>query len=288
MTEHSKPLTRLDVWSRRRCWGAADIRRRLKHSGTGKSEYGIHLDYCEATGLTEAQLPYSSIVALNQHGAVLHYQNLDRNNDGNAISFLIDAGASFHGYASDITRTYARQPGRFQNLIESMESAQLRLVDGVRAGVDYRDLHITAHHEIAQVLNSHGIVDLAPEDIVATGVSSVFLPHGLGHLLGLQVHDVGGMLAGRRGQLVDRPEGHPFLRMTRKLEPSMTLTIEPGLYFIDMLLEELKAGPHSNQVNWDLIEELKPFGGVRIEDNVMVTEQGPPVNLTRDAFAKLN
>lgn len=254
----------------------------------GKSEYGIHLDYCEATGLTESQLPYGSIVALNQHGAVLHYQHLDGHTDGIARSFLIDAGASFHGYASDITRTYARQPGRFQDLIDSMESAQLRLVDGARAGVDYRDLHITAHHEIAQVLNSHGIVDLAPEDIVATGISSVFLPHGLGHLLGLQVHDVGGMLAGRQGQLVERPEGHPFLRMTRALGANMTLTIEPGLYFIDMLLQELKEGPHHRHVNWDLIEELKPYGGVRIEDNVMVTDQGAPVNLTRNAFAKLN
>lgn len=254
----------------------------------GKSEYEIHLDYCAATGLTEAQLPYSSIVALNEHGAVLHYQHLERNTNGNAIAFLIDAGASFHGYASDITRTYARQPGRFQEIIESMESAQLRLVDGAQAGVDYRDLHLVAHHEIAQVLSAHGIVNLPPEDIVATGISSVFLPHGLGHLLGLQVHDVGGMLANRQGQLTQRPDGHPFLRMTRLLEANMTLTIEPGLYFIDMLLEELKAGPQASHVDWDVVDELKPYGGVRIEDNVRVTDQGPPDNLTRTAFAKLN
>ena len=119
---------------------------------------------------------------------------------------------------------------------------------------------------------------------VASGVSGVFLPHGLGHLLGLQVHDVGGFRPTPEADPIPRPEGHPALRLTRKLETGMVVTVEPGVYFIDSLLARLRAGPQAGAVNWTLVANLAACGGIRIEDNVVVTATGHD-NLTRTAFA---
>jgi Xaa-Pro dipeptidase len=117
-------------------------------------------------------------------------------------------------------------------------------------------------------------------------VSSAFFPHGIGHLIGLQVHDVGGFAESDRGGTIPKPDGHPFLRLTRTLEPGMVVTIEPGLYFIDLLLEELRDKGLGPSVDWERVAAFKPFGGVRIEDDVACTA-GEPQNLTRDAFAAL-
>jgi Xaa-Pro dipeptidase len=155
----------------------------------------------------------------------------------------------------------------------------------VRAGFDYRQLHLDAHLALAGVLRGHGVLRCSAEAAVETGVSSAFFPHGIGHGIGLQVHDVGGFAASDRGDAtLPKPEGHPFLRLTRRLEPGMVVTIEPGVYFIDMLLDDLRAGPHADAVDWGRVERLRPFGGIRIEDDVVCTDDAP-VNLTREAFA---
>jgi Xaa-Pro dipeptidase len=112
------------------------------------------------------------------------------------------------------------------------------------------------------------------------------MPHGIGHLLGVQVHDVGGFMQSESGGTIDPPSGHPFLRLTRVLEEDMVLTVEPGLYIIDLLLENLRGTPAEAHVNWKTVDRLRPFGGVRIEDNVRVLADGNE-NLTRDAFAEL-
>jgi Xaa-Pro dipeptidase len=119
---------------------------------------------------------------------------------------------------------------------------------------------------------------------VAGGISSTFFPHGLGHLIGLQVHDVAGFARDENGATIPQPEGHPYLRLTRTLEPGMVTTIEPGLYFIDMLLAELQAKPAAKDVNWAKVDAFRKYGGIRIEDDVVCTE-GDPLNLTREAFA---
>ncbi|MCM2337982.1 MAG: Xaa-Pro dipeptidase [Lysobacter sp.] len=251
----------------------------------GSSEFGIHLAYCQAAGQDANDLPYSNIVALNEHGAVLHYTDRDRLPPRESRSFLIDAGASFHGYACDITRTYAADTGsEFQALVDAMDAAQLRMCDEVRAGFDYRQLHLNAHLAIAGIMRDFGICRLSPEAAVETGVSSVFFPHGIGHGIGLQVHDVAGFAESDRGGTLPKPAGHPYLRLTRVLQPGMVVTIEPGLYFIDLLLDELRQGPHAGDVDWARIEAFKPYGGIRIEDDVVCTEAAP-VNLTREGFA---
>ena len=253
----------------------------------GESEFGIHLAYLAAARQIDAELPYASIVGLNEHGAVLHYTHFDRQPPSAHRSFLIDAGASCAGYASDITRTYAAaDAGEFQALIDSVDIAQRELVSKVRAGQSYPELHIHAHHLIAGVLREHGIIRMEAEAAVASGVTSAFFPHGLGHPIGLAVHDVAGFQQNERGGSIPRPEGHPFLRMTRVLESGMVVTIEPGLYFIDMLLDELRANPAAKDVDWARVDAFRPYGGIRIEDDVVCTD-GAPENLTRAAFALL-
>jgi Xaa-Pro dipeptidase len=167
-----------------------------------------------------------------------------------------------------------------------MNSAQLDICSRIRAGVSYSDLHVETHRILSGVLADAGIVDGDPDTLLATGVSSAFFPHGLGHLLGIQVHDVGGFMENESGTTIDPPSGHPFLRLTRELEENMVLTVEPGIYAIDMLLENLRGTPAENHVNWEGVDWLRPFGGVRIEDNVRVTADGCE-NLTRDAFAAI-
>ncbi len=251
----------------------------------GASEFGIHLAYCQAAGQDLADLPYANIVALNEHAAVLHYTELDRAPPRDSRSFLIDAGASHRGYACDITRTYSADAGdEFQALIGAVDRAQQAMCAQVRAGTDYRQIHLDAHLALAGILHTFGIVTASPESAVETGVSSAFFPHGIGHGIGLQVHDVAGFAESDAGGTLPKPDGHPYLRLTRTLVPGMAVTIEPGVYFIDMLLDELKAKGLGDSVDWNRIDHFRPFGGVRIEDDVVCTE-GEPINLTREAFA---
>ncbi len=251
----------------------------------GASEFGIHLAYCQAAGQDSLELPYNNIVALNGHGAVLHYTDRDRLPPRPLRSLLIDAGAAHAGYASDITRTYAADTaGEFQRMIEAVDRVQQALCAQVRAGSDYRQLHLDAHLALADVLRDFGIIRIAADAAVETGISAAFFPHGLGHGIGLQVHDVAGFAASDRGGSIAQPDGHPYLRLTRTLEPGMVVTIEPGLYFIDLLLGPLKAGDHAGSIDWDRVEAFRPHGGIRIEDNVLCTDD-TPVNLTREAFA---
>jgi len=252
----------------------------------GMSEFDIHRAYCKAVSHTDNELPYGNIVALNDHGAVLHYSELDRQPPDNAYSFLIDAGAQVHGYAADITRTYSFADRRFEELIERMNTTQLEIVGKVGVGVDYAELHVEAHRMLGGVLVDAGIASGDPDTLLATGVTSTFFPHGLGHLLGVQVHDVGGFMIDESGNISDPPSGHPFLRLTRKLEENMVLTIEPGIYVIDMLLDKLRGTPAENHVLWGELDWLRPFGGIRIEDDVRVTAQGCE-NLTRTAFSAI-
>lgn len=251
---------------------------------TGRSEFDIHMAYCAAVGQDVGELPYNNIVGLNEHAAVLHYTELGRTPPAQSRSFLIDAGASACGYASDITRTYAGDTaGEFQAMIDAVDAAQIRMGQAVRAGADYRQLHIDAHLSLMGILKDFGVLKVSPEAALATGVSAAFFPHGLGHPIGLQVHDVAGFAQSDAGGSIPRPPGHPYLRMTRVLEPGMVVTIEPGIYFIDMLLEEVKQNGHADSVDWSRVDSFRPYGGIRIEDEVLCTE-GEAENLTRPAF----
>lgn len=249
----------------------------------GLSEFEIHLAYARATGHDDHGLPYQNIIALNEHAAILHYTTLKRDPPQEIRSFLIDAGGSFHGYVSDITRTYAKTDGVFADLIGEVDAVQQALCNALRPGLNYVTLHEQAVHDLAGVLQRAEIILCDAEEAVSSGLASCFFPHGLGHYLGLQVHDVGGFMGNESGTYVAPPEAYPTLRLTRTVEASQVMTIEPGLYFIRQLLEPLREGKSSKNVNWPLVDSLYPCGGIRIEDNVVVTASAPR-NLTREAF----
>ena len=249
----------------------------------GASEFEIELAFLEACGLREQELPYNPIIALNAAGAVLHYQLLEKRAPAKRLSLLIDAGAEFGGYASDITRTHSAGDADFAALIARMDRMQQSLCARVRAGVDWREVHLAAHRFAAEVLRDADLIRCGSEEAVATGVTRVFLPHGIGHLLGLEVHDVGGLMRGPEGGEIPRPEGHPYLRLTRILEEGFVVTMEPGIYFIEQLLTAARANGLARSINWPRVAALAPFGGIRIEDDLAVTEAGCE-NLTRDAF----
>ncbi|MBT8085418.1 MAG: Xaa-Pro dipeptidase [Woeseia sp.] len=275
------------------CLRAASVRGAHGHHAAqnafreGKSEYDIHLDYCRAVDHVEKELPYNNIIALNEHAAILHYQHLSREVPATSRSFLIDAGAAVNGYASDITRTYSYDDAEFAALITRMDEMQQGIVARVRAGVDFAELHIETHRQIAAVLTENDFASGSADALIENGVTAAFYPHGLGHFLGLQVHDVGGFMADETGGTIDRPSGHPFLRLTRTLEEDHVVTIEPGLYAIDMLQKNLVGTPALKMVNQDRVAWLHEFGGIRIEDDVRVLADGVE-NMTRDAFATLH
>jgi Xaa-Pro dipeptidase len=252
----------------------------------GRSEYEAHMSYLEACAQREEEMPYNNIVAYNENAAVLHYQHLERKAPHPLRSFLIDAGAQYRGYAADITRTYAAQPGQFADFIDALDEAQRKLCGEIVAGRDYRDVHLSAHRALGDCMHAMKLISLPGQDALEAGVTRVFFPHGIGHLLGLQVHDVGGVMGDVAGNERSRPADHPALRLTRMLEPGVVVTVEPGIYMIDSLLAAAHADARRAHINWPMIEQLKPYGGIRIEDNVVATAAAPE-NMTRDAFARV-
>lgn len=249
----------------------------------GKSEFDIHLAYLMATSHRDADLPYSNIVALNEHASVLHHCKLDHKKPLKILSALIDAGAEFNGYAADLTRTYSAQSGDdFSRLIKVINDEQLALINTLKVGELYTAYNLQMHQRIAKILKECDFVrGLSQDFMVEGGVTAAFLPHGLGHFLGLQVHDVAGFMHDEQGTRIGPPSAYPFLRCTRVLEPRMVLTVEPGIYFIESLLTVWRTGAYSKHFDWQRIDELKNYGGIRIEDNVILHETHVE-NMTRD------
>lgn len=222
-------------------------------------------------------LAYESIVLGGARASVLH---------GHPSSYeftrddlvLVDAGAEAAGYDSDITRTYPAGK-HFSESARAVYSvvlmAQEEAIRGCVPGVEFMDLHLQAMHTIAEGLIDLGVLRGKPEDLVEQDAVALFFPHGLGHMLGLATHDVGGYLAGR--VRVDRP-GLRYLRANLPLAEGHVVTIEPGIYFNDALLAgEPSRRQFASAVNWERVDSLRSVGGVRIEDDVLITANEPEV-----------
>jgi Xaa-Pro dipeptidase len=247
----------------------------------GASELEIHYAFVQAVGCLDHELAFPSIVALNEKGSTLHYENKRSFRGGKVL--LLDCGARVRDYPSDITRT-TTAPGcdpRFVALLAGMEKLQQGLCEEIRPGRPFGELHQLCHHRTAVLLADLGILKASPEEALAKGFTRPFMPHGLGHHLGIQVHDVGGKLAGPEGTFQAPPPEYPSLRTTRTLEPGHVVTVEPGVYFIPFLQRPFRNGPDAHCFDWKLIDELTPCGGIRIEDNMLVTGTGGR-NLTRE------
>lgn len=245
------------------------------------SELDLHLSYLLASEQDDAAAPYKNIVALGAHTAVLHYVAYQREKVAGDTSFLIDAGAKVLGYGSDITRTYVRGDGtaarRFSNLLAHVDAVQQDIIGRIRPGMSYEDLHDESHRLLAVALRELGIGRGSAQELVERGITRALFPHGLGHSLGITVHDAG------MKPRPPRPE-NKFLRNTSTIEVGQVFTIEPGIYIIDGLLGPLQADDRRDLLDWSAIADLRPFGGIRIEDNIVVEEHGVR-NLTREAFA---
>ncbi|MBL4582036.1 MAG: Xaa-Pro dipeptidase [Gammaproteobacteria bacterium] len=248
----------------------------------GGSEYAIHMAFLLATQNLEDECPYTNIVALNEKSAILHYQFKRKTNTNKGQVLLIDAGCRVKAYGSDITRTSVSEDThpKFRSLLTAMETLELALVDEVRPGKTYQSLHASTLTKIAGILIDHNICKGKVEDLVERNIPQLFMPHGVGHLLGIQVHDVGGHQFDISGAILPPPEHSPALRNTRVMETDMVFTIEPGLYFIPLILEAERGSDRGKLINWNAVDELYPCGGIRIEDNIRVTSSGSE-NLTR-------
>jgi Xaa-Pro dipeptidase len=244
------------------------------------SELELHLEYLRATDQDDHETPYKNIIAQCRSAAILHHVHYVRERPPAERSLLVDAGATFLGYPSDISRTQVVGEGAtarlFDQLIGRVEALQRGIIDRIRPGLPYEELHDEAHRLLATVLRELELVRASDEELIASGATRRFFPHGLGHSLGIQVHDPGMRLTPPRAD-------NPFLRNTSVIEPGQVFTIEPGLYFTPELMDRLRAEPLGSRVNWPLVDALAELGGVRIEDDIAVLAGGIR-NLTRDAW----
>ncbi len=246
------------------------------------TEMEVHHAFLAAAGVMEEKLPYPTIIGFDERSSTLHYHGKRGTWAAPGKTMLVDAGVAVRGYGSDITRTYAGEgcDPVFRDLITGMEALQKELASAPRPGMKYLDLHVKAHVLIGDLLHRAGVLKVPGAAAVEKGLTRPFFPHGLGHFLGIQVHDVAGRQADREGAAAPPPPEYPSLRTTRTIEEGMLFTIEPGLYFIPMLLELLRAGADAGFVDWALVERLTPCGGIRVEDDVFVGKDGVR-NLTR-------
>lgn len=219
-------------------------------------------------------------VICSVHGETLHnhhYENTMK--DGDLL--LIDSGAeSLLHYASDITRTFPVN-GKFteeqKDIYNIVLASQLKAIDSIKPGVKFREVHLTAAEVIAEGLRDIGLMKGDPKEAVKQGAHALFLPHGLGHAMGLDVHDLEGLGENLVGYDKDTQRSEQFglsaLRFGKELQPGYVLTVEPGIYFIPELIEMWKAeNKLSDFINYDKVEKFKKFGGIRIEDDIVVTE----------------
>jgi Xaa-Pro aminopeptidase len=247
--------------------------------GTSEREAKVELEAAAFRAGADA-MAYDTIIGGGTNSAVLHFAPTSRQFCSGEL-VLIDAGAEHCGYASDITRTYP-VGGQFsseqQELHSLVRAAELAAIERCASGTEWRDVHLTAAQVIADGLVSCGILRGQPDSVLESGAVSLFFPHGIGHLVGLGVRDAGGALAERQGG----PPPFPNLRIDLPLRPGMVVTVEPGIYFVPALLQDPEQrSRHHDEVVWDRVDRMRDFGGIRIEDNVLLTEDGREV-MTRD------
>uniref|UniRef100_T1JIH0 Xaa-Pro dipeptidase n=1 Tax=Strigamia maritima TaxID=126957 RepID=T1JIH0_STRMM len=253
----------------------------MKKIRPGMKEYmleSIFQHYCSYYGGMRF-MSYTCICASGSNGAILHYghagaPNNKTVNDGDVCVF--DMGGEYYCYTSDITCSFPVN-GKFNSdqraIYETVLKANRAVFKEIKPGVSWLDMHELAEMVILRELLSLGVLRGELEDIISANMGSVFLPHGLGHFLGCDVHDVGGYP--EWGPHRPQRSGARSLRTCRLLQQGMVLTIEPGLYFIDALLEEALRDPLRRRFfNTERLEQFRSFGGVRIEDCIIVTEDG--------------
>jgi Xaa-Pro aminopeptidase len=225
-------------------------------------------------------LGFETIVGGGPHTAVLHFTPTTRP-FGEGELVLIDAGCEVQAYVSDITRTYPASgtlDSEQAELHSLVRAAGVAATKACLAGAEWRDVHRTAALVVGEGLVEVGLLRGEPESLLEQGAITIFFVHAIGHMVGLGIRDAGDMLEGRDGIY----PGYPRMRYDRPLEPGHVVTVEPGIYFVPSLLNDRELRErHSHTVDWERTDRMMDFGGIRIEDNVLVTEDGYEV-LTAD------
>ena len=252
----------------------------IRNTSVDKFEFEIVAEIHKVLHQHHAELSYPIIFSVNGQTLHNHYHG-NKMNSGQLV--LNDSGAeNIAGYAGDITRTFpvdktftSKQKEIYQ-LVLDMEKTS---IEKVAPGVLYRDVHISANQLMLEGLKSLGIVQGNIEDMLHEGVGGLFMPHGLGHMIGMDVHDMENLGENHVGYSKDiersKQLGLKSLRLAKKLEEGFVLTVEPGIYFIPQLIEKYKAaGIFKEYVNYSKLESYYNFGGIRIEDNILVTKEG--------------
>ena len=247
----------------------------------GSTERSVQIEL-EAAALRAGgdAMAYDTIVGAGSNSAVLHVMPSDRRlTDGDLV--LIDAGAEYRGYASDITRTYpvgGRLSAEQQDLHAVVHAAERAAIERCAPGTEWVDVHMTAAWVIAEGLAAFGVLRGEPAALVESGAVWLFFPHGIGHLLGLGVRDAHGPLRER----ADTPAPVANLRINLPLAPGFVVTVEPGIYFVPaMLRDPERRARHRDAVDWDRVDRMVGFGGIRIEDNIHITQDSHEI-LTAD------
>jgi Xaa-Pro aminopeptidase len=272
---------------------AAQITREAHIAAMARTRPGIYeqelVGHVEGVFARHGCVPaYNTILSVR--GEVLHnhrHDNILRETD----LVLLDAGAeNKRGYCADVTRTWPVN-GRFSpeaaDIYDIVLAAEMASIEAARPGARYRDLHLTSCRIVAEGLADLGILRGSADDLVETGAHALFFPHGVGHLIGLDVHDMegfGDQVHYAPGRSRSEQFGLAYLRLDIDLEPGMCFTVEPGIYFVPAILRDKEfRKTFKSQVDFDKAEEfltmnsLRGFGGIRIEDDVLCTEDGPEV-----------
>ncbi|MBV9818360.1 MAG: M24 family metallopeptidase [Solirubrobacterales bacterium] len=247
----------------------------------GRTEREIQIELeAAALGHGADGMTYDTIVGSGPNAAVLHVPPSSRRLRAGDL-LLIDAGAECGGYASDITRTYSvgRSLSPEQDELHRLvRRAELACIARCAPSVEWRDVHAEAATTLAAGLADIGILRGRPDALVRSGAVWLLFLHGIGHLVGLGVRDAGGTLAERRHD----PPPFPALRIDLPLSPGMVVTVEPGLYFVPAILQDPEhRRRHRDEVDWARVDGMPHFGGIRIEDDVLITATGHEV-LTAD------
>jgi len=257
-------------------------RRAMAVARQGIYEYEVAAEVQAVAMRANFRQSFAPIVTVR--GQVLHnhsYENLLE--DGRLM--LHDSGAETpDGYASDITRTFPVN-GRFspmqKDICQAVLDMQLAAIDAIKPGIRYRVVHLRACRILADRLTSLGLMKGDPAAAVEAGAHALFFPHGLGHMIGLDVHDMedlGDVVGYSKGETRSPQFGLASLRLSRALEPDFVLTVEPGIYFIPALIDKWEGERnHPDFIAYDKLHAWRSFGGCRIEDDVLVTASGARV-----------
>jgi len=252
----------------------------MRSARAGMNEHHLVGIFQKLGKFYDAETAYPIICTVN--GQVLHNHH-HHNELKKGDLLLIDAGLYSSGrYAGDLTRTFPVDKtftSRQKDIYQVVYDGFIHAIDIAKPGMLFRDLHLRTAAKMTEGLIDLGLMKGDPEEAVANGAHTLFFPHGLGHLIGLDVHDMENFGEEHIGYLPELQKSKEFglksLRLGKALQENYTVTIEPGIYFIPELMDKKKAdGLHMDFINYDKVDQYRDFSGIRLEDNFVMRKEG--------------